>query len=285
VGPNSVVGQRARGAGKTAGLNENLAREIMELHTVGVDAGYTQADVTEFARAMTGWSVGRLDHPEEPKGAMFRPFAHEPGARMVMGKRYAEGGQEQARAVMKDLAANPHTAKHLATKLARHFVSDDPPPALTARLERAYLESGGRLDVVAKALITAPEAWDPAATKFKTPYEFMVSSWRAADTTPTDVAQVAKVMNAMGQKPFSAPSPKGWPEEAAAWCAPDAIVKRMAWSESFSADSIADRDPKTLAENALGARLSPLAAKTIARAETRSEGLSILLMSPEFQRR
>jgi uncharacterized protein (DUF1800 family) len=284
VGPNSDLARLAQRAGKHPGLNENLAREILELHTVGVDAGYTQADVTEFARAMTGWSLGRTDHPEDPQGFLFRPHAHEPGARTIMGKRYGEDGQAQARAVMADLAASPHTARHLSTKIARHFVSDDPPPALVDRLTKAYLAGGGRLDEVAATLIRSPEAWDPRASKFKTPYEFMISSWRATDTAPTDVAQVAKTLNEMGQKPFSAPSPKGWPEEAPAWCAPDAVVKRMTWSEGF-AQGLGDRDPMQLADNALGARLSTLAAKTIARAETRPQAVAILLMSPEFQRR
>ena len=196
---------------------------------------------------------------------MFRPFAHEPGARTIMGKTYAEDGQAQARAVMTDLAASPHTAKHLAVKIGRHFVSDDPPPALTDRLARAYLASNGRLDVVARTLVESPEAWSPTAAKFKTPYEFMVSSWRSADTAPDAVQPMAQMMNAM--------------------CAPDAVIKRMAWSEGFAGGAVNGRDPTMLADNALGARLSPLAAKTIARAETRSEGLSILLMSPEFQRR
>jgi len=285
VGPDSPLAQRAARGGKSAGLNENLAREIMELHTVGVEAGYSQADVTEFARAMTGWSIGRPGHPEEPQGFMFRPFAHEPGARTIMGRTYAEDGQAQARAVMTDLAASPHTARHLATKIGRHFVSDDPPPALTDRLARAYLASNGRLDAVAKALVNSPEAWSPTAAKFKTPYEFLVSSWRAADTAPDAVQPMAQNMNAMGQKPFSAPSPKGWPEEAAAWCAPDAVIKRMAWSEGFAGGAVAGRDPTMLADNALGARLSTLAAKTIARAETRPQAVAILLMSPEFQRR
>jgi uncharacterized protein (DUF1800 family) len=285
VGPNSTLAQRAARSGKHPGLNENLAREIMELHTVGVDAGYTQADVTEFARAMTGWSIGRLDHPEEPQGFMFRPFAHEPGARNIMGRRYAEDGEAQARAVMADLAASPHTARHLASKIARHFVSDVPPPSLTDRLANAYLASHGRLDAVARSLVNSPEAWSPEPAKFKTPYEFLVSSWRAVDSAPTEVGSIAQVMAAMGQKPFSAPSPKGWPEEAAAWCAPDAVIKRMAWSERFAAQAVGQREPTALAENALGSRLTPAAAQTIARAETRSEGLSILLMSPEFQRR
>jgi uncharacterized protein (DUF1800 family) len=286
VGPDTLAARFLSRGKKSAGINENLAREIMELHTVGVDAGYSQADVTEFARAMTGWSIGGLKEADDRRGRfIFRPAAHEPGARTIMGKRYGEGGQEQALAVMHDLAASPHTARHLATKIARHFVADDPPPALIARLQRAYLDTGGQLGAVAKTLIASPEAWEPQARKFKTPYEFMISSWRAADTVPDNIVAIAPVLNSMGQKAFSAPSPKGWPEEAQVWCAPDAVIKRMVWSETFAAQTIADRDPKTLAANALGARLTPQVGTAIARAETRPEGLAILLMSPEFQRR
>ncbi len=286
IGPGSAAAQFQAGEGKRRGLNENLAREIMELHTVGVEARYGQADVTEFARAMTGWSVGGEADPADRRGAfMFRERAHEPGTRTIMGRRYAQGGENQARAVMKDLAASPHTAHHLALKIARHFVADAPAPALVGRLERSYLDTGGQLGAVARTLIDSPEAWAAPALKFKTPYEFMVSSWRAAGAVPTDVAAVAPILAALGQKAFSAPSPKGWPEEAEVWCAPDAIVKRMAWSETFAAEATGDRDPIRLADAALGARLTPLVAATIARAETRPEGLSILLMSPEFQRR
>ncbi len=286
IGPDSVVGQRAAMIGRKAGLNENLAREIMELHTVGVEAGYSQADVTEFARAMTGWSIaGQRNDPGDQGRFLFREQAHQPGARTVMGRRYAEGGVEQARAVMSDLAANPHTAHHVALKLARHFVADQPLPALVGRLQASFQNSGGDLDRVARTLITSPEAWSPTPAKFKTPYEFMVSSWRAAGITPADLATVAPALNAMGQKVFSPPSPKGWPEEAQIWCAPDAVVKRMGWSEAFAQKVSNDRDPIVLAQNALGDRLTPLSAKAIARAETRPEGLSILLMSPEFQRR
>ncbi|HEX7761353.1 MAG TPA: DUF1800 family protein [Caulobacteraceae bacterium] len=286
IGPDSFAAGRMSRNGKKAGLNENLAREIMELHTVGVGAGYTQADVTEFARAMTGYSIGGLRQDQgEPGRFLFRAGAHEPGSRTVMGKTYSQPDGEQARAVMKDLAASPHTARHVAVKLASHFVADDPPPALVARLERSYLDTRGDLAALARTLVASPEAWDSEARKFKTPYEFMVSSWRAAGTAPDSLAGVAPVLNSMGQKAFSAPSPKGWPEEAAVWCAPDAIIKRMAWSEGFAAGAIGDRDPSQLARDALGARLTSLAATAIARAETRPEGLAILLMSPEFQRR
>jgi uncharacterized protein (DUF1800 family) len=164
-------------------------------------------------------------------------------------------------------------------------VADQPPPALVARLEAAWLSSGGRLDKVAEALIAAPEAWAPRPAKFKTPYEFLVSSWRAAGSAPRDIAGLAQTLNGMGQRPFSAPSPKGWPEETGAWAAPDAIVKRMQWAQGFAELAIGDRNPSELAAQALGACLTPAAAKAIARAESRSEGFALLLMSPEFQRR
>ena len=203
----------------------------------------------------------------------------------LQGKRYPQEGVKQALAVMKDLAASPHTAHHIAVKLARHFVADDPPPTLVAKLEQTYNGTGGDLAQVANTLVGAPEAWAPEAEKFKTPYEFMVSAWRAAGIVPDDLTKVAPVLNGMGQKPFSAPSPKGWAEEAEVWCAPDAVIKRMVWSEQLAAAALNGRDPNELARDALGARLTPLVARTIARAETREEGLAILLMSPEFQRR
>jgi uncharacterized protein (DUF1800 family) len=284
VGPDTMAASFLSRGGKKAGLNENLAREILELHTVGVSAGYTQADVTEFARAMTGWSINGLQEADSGK-FRFRPAAHEPGARTIMGKRYAEDGAGQALAVMKDLAASPHTANHIAVKLARHFVADDPPPALVARLQRTYLGTGGDLGELAKTLVTAPEAWSPQAAKFKTPYEFVVSSWRAADIAPQTLPDIGQILNSLGQKPFAAPSPKGWPEEAEVWCAPDAVIKRMAWAQDLAAKDLNGRDPSQLASDALGARLTPLVAKAISRAETREEGLAILLMSPEFQRR
>ena len=286
-GPSSILASRALGKlSGSRGLNENLAREIMELHSVGVDAGYSQTDVTEFAKAMTGWSIGGpRESPDRQGRFVFRPFGHEPGLRAVMGRRYGMGGFDQAKTIMGDLAANPHTARHLARKIAVHFVSDAPPPSLVDKLARAYQDSEGQLGEVARTLVGAPETWDTTGEKFKTPYEFLVSSWRATSTRPSDIASVAPLLNSMGQKPFSAPSPKGWPEDAAVWCAPDAVVKRMTWSEGFAATAIGDRDPTILANEALGARLTPKVRLAIARAETRAEGLSILLMSPEFQRR
>jgi len=297
IGPHSeVMSMAGPGLGRfrQSGLNENLAREILELHTLGVGSGYTQADVTEFARALTGWSIqgpggqqyGRFASAGEPGQFTFREAFHEPGARHLFGKSYNQDGIAQAGAILHDVAGSPATAHHLAVKIARHFVADDPPPALVARLERAYLQSDGRLDQVADALIDAPEAWSPQETKFKTPYEFLVSSFRAVGAAPDDFTKFGPVLTSLGQQPFNASSPKGWAEEAEAWAAPDAIVRRMGWAEAF-AQAVApyNLQPTTIADASLGARLTPPVAQAIAHAESRPEGLAILLMSPEFQRR
>lgn len=289
IGPNSRAAEffkrRQGGQGqRLGGLNENLAREILELHTVGVDGGYSQADVTEFARCLTGWSIGGRREPKKMGEFVFRDLAHEPGARTVMGKRYSEDGVMQAYAVMKDLAASPATARHLCGKIARHFVSDTPPPALVEALERSWLASGGDLSVVARTLVASPLAWSPEAEKFKTPYEYVLSGYRVIGGQPAAVEHLAGLAG-MGQRPFAAPSPKGWPDEAAYWATPDALIKRMAWAQQFSAVVAPERDPDAMARLALGARLSPTVARAVARAESRPEALSLLLMSPEFLRR
>jgi uncharacterized protein (DUF1800 family) len=283
AGPDSLAGER-----RNVGLNENLGREIMELHTVGPDAGYTQADVTEFARALTGYSIGvERDGPQWVGTPLFRPELHEPGERTVMGRRYREGGAEQARAILADLAASPHTADHIARKLAVHFVADAPPPALVARLRAAWLDSQGDLARVAAALIDAPEAWTPKAQKFKRPYEFLISSYRAAGVVPADAAsELIQPLTQLGERPLAAPQPNGWSDQSGDWTAPDAIVKRLDWASRFAAARTpADAAPTDLADSALGARLTPSTRLALARAETRPEGLTLLLMSPEFQRR
>ncbi|MET3667717.1 uncharacterized protein (DUF1800 family) [Caulobacter sp. 1776] len=285
IGPNSraatYVGRRQGGK---AGLNENLAREILELHTVGVDAGYTQADVTEFARALTGFSLGR-DNEDRAGQFIFREPAHEPGARTIMGRHYGDQGMKQGLSVLKDLAADPRTARHVCGKIARHFVSDTPPPSLTERLEKRWMASGGDLAAVAKTLVESPEAWDPTPAKFKTPYEYTLSTWRLIGAEPSAIERLAPILTGLGQKPFSAPSPKGWAEDAQTWAAPDALIKRMQWAQGFAA-AVADRtDPNALAVSALGDRLTPPVAKAVSRAETRREAFALLVMSPEFQRR
>ena len=293
VGPNSSAATFQRRGGRRAqaaqqrpsrGLNENLAREILELHTVGIDGGYHQADVTEFARALTGLSIAGPRDPVQDQ-VVFRETTHEPGERNIMGVRYASGGKAQANAILSDLAAKPATARFICAKIARHFVADDPPPALVARLEKTWNATGGDLGRVAEALIDAPESWAPQPLKFKTPYEFVVSSYRALGVAPRG-QQVSVALNGLGQRPFGAPSPKGWPDEAAPWAASDAIVKRMQFAQGFAAIVGPNvQDPVALADAALGARLTSAAATAIRRAESRPEAVALLLMTPEFQRR
>ncbi len=300
VGPGSVAGQR-----RNAGLNENLAREILELHTLGTDGGYTQADVTELARALTGWSIptnrarggqgqgqgqgrGRraaaMAETASENGFVFRAIVHEPGTRTVLGKTYAEGGAEQGRAILRDLANAPQTARRLSYNLARHFVADEPPPALVQKLEAAWTASRGDLAQVARALIDAPEAWEPQGSKIKTPYEFIVSTHRALGTRPQRPQPLQQALIQMGQPAFSAPSPEGWPDTAADWAGPDALVKRLNWAKTVG-DRAAETDADSVAAAALGPRLGERSRLAIARAESRPEALTLFLMSPEFQRR
>jgi len=280
VGPNSRVG-----AARGRGLNENLARETLELHTLGAGAGYTQGDVTEFAKALTGFGlVNRVRHPERAGQFAFNAGAHEPGARVVLGRRYPEGGQEQADAVLAALAHDPRTARHLATKLARHFVADRPPPALVATLERAWLGSDGDLATVAAALVRAPEAWAPAAAKVKTSYEFLVSCYRAGGMGADGEGAAPLALERLGQEMFSPPSPKGWPDEGGAWATPTGITDRLRFAGGYAA-SLPAADPAAVAETALGARTSPALATALARAANRTEALTLLFMSPEFLRR
>jgi uncharacterized protein (DUF1800 family) len=285
IGPESRAGQRRR-----AGLNENLAREIMELHTVGSNGGYTQADVTEFARALTGWSVPTARDLTAPRaepgvdGFVYRPVVHQPGVRTVLGKTYPAGEKDQGEAILRDLANRPETARRLAKRIAVHFVADDPPPALVGQLEKAWIDSRGDLAAVARTLVTAPESWTPQPAKIKTPYEFIVSTHRALETTPQRPQPLQQALIAMGQPAFSAPSPQGWPDTAADWAGPDALVKRLDWSKTV-ADLAQTNDPNTVAAGALGARLGDRTRLAVARAESRPEALTLFLMSPEFQRR
>jgi uncharacterized protein (DUF1800 family) len=293
IGPNSQAGMfAAMRGGKQRGLNENLAREIMELHTLGVRTGYSQADVTEFARALTGWTVSGLGRG--PAARMiggtagqfqFAPMLHEPGVRTIMGRRYDGQGEAQARAVLAGLAASPATAKHLSTKLARHFAGDDPPPALVDRLSRAYLASGGDLPTVYRALIESPEPWAPKPLKFKTPWEWSVSALRAVGSRDLDPKMAAGVLRQLGQPTWQPGSPAGWDDIAASWAGPDALVRRVEVAQRVATKAAATIDARVLADKLFAGSLSEPTRTAVARAESPAEGLALLLVSPEFVRR
>ncbi|HKR41045.1 MAG TPA: DUF1800 domain-containing protein [Paraburkholderia sp.] len=294
VGPDSRAALRAdqRDPAHKRGLNENLAREIMELHTLGVRTGYTQDDVTEFARALTGWSVAGVRGPQPgnaaPGSFVFRPALHEPGTRTVMGKRYDQPGEQQALAILNDLAHASATSRHIAFQLARHFVADNPPPALTERLALAFEQSGGDLPTVYRALVEAPQAWAPVDTKFKTPWEWTVSSMRGLGwREPGDAGEInaAPLLTQLGQPVWRPGSPAGYDDIAASWAAPDALVRRVEVAQRFSA-RVGDRlDPRTLGNTLMGATLSAPTASAVAHAESASTAIALLLVSPDFLRR
>jgi uncharacterized protein (DUF1800 family) len=257
IGPNSQAGMfAAMRGGKARGLNENLAREIMELHTLGVRTGYSQADVTEFARALTGWTVGGIGRGpgarmlgNAPAGEFqFAALLHEPGDRTIMGKRYGQSGEGQARAVLTDLAASPATAKHLATKLARHFAGDEPPPALVERLSKAYLAGNGDLPSVYRALIESPEPWAAQPLKFKSPWEWSVSALRAVGARDLAAQAAAGLLKQLGQPTWQPGSPAGWDDIAASWAAPEALVLRVEGAQRIAERGASTIDARTLAE-------------------------------------
>ncbi len=294
IGPDSQAGRfiAARGQQKR-GLNENLAREILELHTLGVRTGYSQADVTEFARALTGWTVNglargpaaRLMSGGSTGDFAFAELIHQPGNRQIMGRRYGESGQRQANAILLDLAANPATAKHLSTKLARHFAGDDPPPAMVERLSQVYLKSGGDLPTVYRAILASPEAWAPQPLKFKTPWEWSVSALRAFNQDQLDPTLAGALMQQLGQPVWKPGSPAGYDDIAASWAAPEALVRRVEVAQRIAERANSSVDPRALAEKVLPGALGEPTRAAIARAESPAEGLALLLVSPEFVRR
>ena len=207
VGPDSRVGRRRK-----RGLNENLARETMELHTIGVDGGYTQADVTSLSRILTGWTfVGQKGFLGEPGSFVFNANAHEPGPQRLLGKIYPAGGLAQGEAALADLARHPATAKFIATKFASHFVADDPPPALVARLADVFTKTDGDLKALTLALVDSDEAWHTPLTKIRSPYEYLVAMGRLLDRVPENPGPYLSGLNMLGEPLWSPPGPNVFP--------------------------------------------------------------------------
>lgn len=281
IGPNSPAGRRQK-----RGLNENLAREILELHTLGVGGGYSQSDVTALARVLTGWSItGRDENIDGFGGFVFAANRHEPGEHVVLGKRYPDTGKEQGIAVLKDLARHPATTTFIATKLAKHFVADQPPAKLVTRLADDFRKSDGDLASLARTLLGADEAWAQPRTKLRMPNEFLMAMFRVAGQMPERPQQVLNMLNLMGQPLWNPAGPNGHPDDEASVAAPKAIKTRLDLAMQMARPLGGKLDPRELAENLFGETLSPETKQAVARAETRPQGLAILLMSPEFQRR
>jgi len=290
VGPNSVLAQRAARRQRTLGLNENLAREILELHTLGVDAGYTQTDVTSFAKVLTGWSLGGGDGAGPMQAGtsgqfLFRPLLHEPGAQTVFHRRYTQSDQAQGRAVLNDLAlANP-TARHIATKLARHFIADEPPPAAVARIAAAFERSGGDLPQVYRALIGCEEAWRTPQTKYKTPQDYLLSVYRGLQLPVADAPRSIAAFDVLGQRQFSPGSPAGWPDRADDWDGASALMKRIEFADTVAQRLGGARAVNELGPQLLGATYSEETRSALLHAATDAQALTLLLTAPEFMRR
>jgi uncharacterized protein (DUF1800 family) len=279
IGPASIAGLRQR-----RGLNENLAREILELHTLGVRTVYAQEDVPRFANVITGWTVVPFRQDPVRGGEFeFNPRMHEPGAQTVIGKSYPDVGLEQGRAVLAALARHPATARHVATKLARHFVADEPPPALVERLAKRFLATQGDLKEMAKALVSAPEAWEAPRAKLKRPGEWVVAALRAVAATPADIGPVMQAHNLLGEPVWRPAAPKGFADESAPWL--DGLAQRLDIANQFARRFGAEADPREVFEQALAPLASAETRQAITRAESRPQALALLFMAPEFQRR
>lgn len=290
IGPHSQAAQRVarRGKGRAVGLNENLGREILELHTLGVDGGYTQQDVTSFAAMITGWSIGgnagRLRGGESGK-FYFREGFHEPGAKSLLGRSYRQDGYQQGETALRDLAAHPATARHIASKLARHFIADDPPAAAVERLTRAFLDGRGDLSSVYRALIEAPQAWEQPLAKFKTPTDYVHSAFRALTLPVASERRGLLPFELLGQRTFQPGSPAGWPDRSVDWDGSSSLLKRLEWADALGQRLGSRVNAAQLADAALGATLSPATRTSIARAQDGAQALTLLLASPEFMRR
>lgn len=280
IGPNSPAGQR-----RGRGLNENLAREILELHTLGVAGGYTQADVTSLARIITGWSLVPPNATDGAPGTFrYNPNLHEPGDHVLLGKTYREAGFNQGKTALEDLAGHASTTQHIARKLARHFIADEPPPSLVARLARTFRDSNGDLQQVAAALVDSPESWSAPLTKMRTPQEFLVASARALGRKP-DFGQILGPLGAMGQQMWLPGGPNGFPDNEAAWASPEGLKTRLDVAAAIARQSAAAVDPRDFLDQIFGAAASTETRQAVLRAESRYQAVALALMAPEFQRR
>jgi uncharacterized protein (DUF1800 family) len=278
MGADSIAG-----INRDKGLNENLAREILELHTLGVRSGYSQSDVTSFANVLTGWTWLAPADPDRGGEFVFNKRLHEPGDQVVLGKHYADTGIDQGRAVLADLARHPATAQHIALKLARHFVADEPPPALVAKLGKTFRDSDGNLKDVARTLVSADESWAPQRQKLKAPAEWIAGVLRLTGAQAAiPIGRVLTAQATLGEPLWRPPAPNGYPDTESAWL--DGVPHRLDVANDF-AGRVPGADPLALLEASLGPLASSDTRQTVARAESRTQALALLVMTPEFLRR
>ena len=280
IGPGSPAGQR-----RGRGLNENLGREILELHTLGADGGYGQDDVTALARILTGWTIvgpdGRIGRPGS---AAFNANAHEPGPQLLLGRSYPDWGPDQLRAALADIARHPATGRHIGLKLARHFVADEPPRALVDRLASVFRETDGDLGRVTAALVEAPGAWNPERRKVRSPSEFLLAATRLLGLPTGEPGPYLGGLALLGAPLWSPPGPNGFPDLAGHWGSPEGMKVRLDIAARLSVrpqrHAAAD-----LVDAAFGPALSAETRASIVGAGGQPMAIALLLMAPEFQRR
>jgi uncharacterized protein (DUF1800 family) len=280
-GPNSQAGRNQK-----RGLNENLAREILELHTLGVNGGYVQEDVTSLARIITGWTVVGPQAQLGPPGTFaFFSNAHEPGDHVVLGKTYKANGVEQGRRALTDIASHPSTAKFIAAKFVAHFVSDDPPKGLVKRLADVFIKTDGDLKALSLALIKDDEAWRAPFTKMRTPHEFLIAATRLIGRPLEEPGRINGGAALLGQPIWQPSGPNGFTDASVHWASAEGVKLRLEISSDI-ANRLGDAmNALDLAEVAFGSAMSQDTRITIGRAESKKQALALLLMSPEFQRR
>ena len=274
---------------RSAGLNENYARELMELHTLGVDGGYTQKDVQEVARAFTGWTIA---NPRQGGGFRYEPRMHDDGEKVVLGRRLpAHGGKRDGERVLDILASHPSTARFIATKLARRFVADEPPAALVTRAAEAFQRTGGDIREVVRTIVTAPEFFAKAAVraKVKTPFEFVASAVRAAGVNVNTAQPLAQAVRDLGMPPYQCQPPTGYADRADAWVNTGALLNRMNFAVALTGGQMrgVSASPQTdaIVDQVLAGDLSEATRSTVAKASEPAQRAALLLGSPEFQRR
>jgi uncharacterized protein (DUF1800 family) len=292
IGPTSPAARLPRRGGAARGLNENYSRELLELHTLGVDGGYGQRDVTELARVLTGWTVAGFPGPgaatlrrraDGPLGFLFQDPLHEPGAKTVLGARYEEGGVREGEVAIAALCRHPATASFVATKLATHFIADRPPPSAVDRLARTFRESDGDLRAVARTLVDLPEAWSAESRKFRPPQDWLVAVLRAL-AAPEAGAEVAPLLRQLRQPLWGPPAPKGFGDTAQEWADPDALLNRAELARTLSA-RVADRgvDPRLLLDVVDVGPADPLRALLSDDAIPAAERIALAIAGPAFQ--
>jgi uncharacterized protein (DUF1800 family) len=295
IGPKSNGGKR-----RNRGLNENLAREILELHTLGVNGGYTQRDVTEFAKIITGWGITGAKQEGE-RGYRFNLWAHEPGPKYLLGRQYGSPerpkdreqaeflARQEGRMALQDIARHPSTAKFIATKLARHFIADNPPAAAVKKLEETFLKTKGDLSAVYKTLVSLKEIWEEPFPKYKTPYEYVITIHKMLGLRVNELRQqqqLRQTLNMMDHVPFMALSPAGWGDTQGDWLSPDALMNRVDWAHAV-AGRVQQQfdDPLIFAQETMGDILNDREIATIKAAPSKADGIALTLLCPAVIRR